>query len=187
MTSKTWNPLRLDVAAFARDGGYFEGSWPAQALTRFAQGAPECPAEEWSPVQWSVTGEERVVTGGAAQWWLRLQVRAQTQQTCQRCLSPVAVPLEIDRWTQFVRDEAEAAALDAEQEEDVLVASRNFDCKEWLEDELLLALPIVPMHERCPSPVALKDAPPEAALEPPEKHPFAVLAALKRKSGTGSA
>lgn len=125
--------------------------------------------------------------GALPQWWLRLQVQAEAQHTCQRCLMPMAVSLSIDRWTQFVRDEAEAAALDAEQEEDVLVASRAFDAREWVEDELLLALPIVPMHEACPAPVRMRDELEELPTRAPDEHPFAALAALKRTSGTGSA
>jgi uncharacterized protein len=47
-----------------------------------------------------------------------------------------------------------------------------------LEDELLLSLPLVPMHVDCPVPL-----PPAVADQPAEEgapHPFAALAALKR-------
>jgi uncharacterized protein len=51
-----------------------------------------------------------------------------------------------------------------------------------LEDELLMALPVVPMHSRCPQPlpVSLGDSDPTAGTGAPPVHPFASLARLKR-------
>jgi len=54
-----------------------------------------------------------------------------------------------------------------------------------VEDELLLALPLVPMHARCPVPlVPTSDAStsPDAAAEP-ARNPFAALAGYKRRPG----
>ena len=33
--------------------------------------------------------------------------------TCQRCLTTVELPLQVDRWFRFVADEATAEALEA--------------------------------------------------------------------------
>ena len=59
----------------------------------------------------------------------------------------------------------------------MLVASRQFDLQALVEDELLLAMPLVPMHGTCPQP--LTGAPAEVSEEP-RANPFAALAALKR-------
>jgi len=50
-----------------------------------------------------------------------------------------------------------------------------------LEDELLLALPLVPRHDVCPEPLAraFRDA---ADVAEAAEHPFAALAALKQGS-----
>lgn len=117
-------------------------------------------------------------------------------QQCQRCLEGVEVPLAFDRWFLFVENERQAAELDADTEDDVLVLSRQFDLLELVEDELLLVAPIVPRHEVCPIPVKLSageedlDAPapvgaaaPGAAQETTATpHPFAALAALRKDS-----
>jgi uncharacterized protein len=106
-----------------------------------------------------------------------VQAAASIRRECQRCLQAVVLPLAVDRSLRFVDDEATAAALDADSEDDVLVASRQFDLQALVEDELLLAMPLVPMHESCPEPL------PGAAAEgkeAPRTHPFAALAALKR-------
>lgn len=68
---------------------------------------------------------------------------------CQRCLDRTTERLQVDREFLFVADEAAAERLDEESEDDVLVASKNFDLIELIEDELLMALPLVPRHEHC--------------------------------------
>jgi len=79
----------------------------------------------------------------------------------------------------FVDGEDAAAALDAESEDDVLASTPALDLAELIEDELLLALPLVPRHDRCPEPLprALVEDDPQTG---PADNPFAVLAALKR-------
>ena len=55
--------------------------------------------------------------------------------------------------------------------------TRALDLRELIEDELLLAMPLVPRHEVCPEPLPVRtdeDMPDDAP------NPFAALAALKR-------
>ncbi|MCV2369892.1 YceD family protein [Roseateles oligotrophus] len=175
---------KLDVVAFARDGGQLSGELPAGSLLRLADAAaPEAPASAWPAVKWSATGERREPRGAQAQTWLHLEASAVAQLTCQRCLRPVQEHIEFTRWFRFVQDEAAAAGLDAECEEDLLVISRSFDVLELIEDELLLTLPLVPRHEQCPEPLKVPVDPSLAAveLEVESPHPFAALAALKKQ------
>jgi uncharacterized protein len=91
------------------------------------------------------------------------------------------VALQVERRLRFVHGEDAAAQLDAQSEDDVLALTRALDLRELIEDELLLALPIVPRHEVCaePLPVAI-DAEADAPAGDPAPGPFAALAALKR-------
>ncbi|HRP27666.1 MAG TPA: DUF177 domain-containing protein, partial [Burkholderiaceae bacterium] len=131
--------------------------------------------------RWSAGGEQRRQAGQAAQAWLHLTLDAKVDLTCQRCLSAVTVGLVVDRWFRFVDGEERAAALDAESEDDVLASSRTFDLHELAEDELLLALPLVPRHEVCPQPLAAPIGAGDPHDDPdPAESPFAALAALKR-------
>jgi uncharacterized protein len=93
--------------------------------------------------------------------------------------------VEVDRWFRFVADEATADAEDEESEEDVLVMEPRFDLHSLIEDELLLALPLIPMHDVCPEPVRMSagELPEPAETEKP--HPFAALAALRKAGGSG--
>ena len=184
MKSRASDPLRLDVAAFAADGGELDGMWTARELPRFFDG--QTPPQDVSPppVQWSARGERRATAGGDDQTWLHLRVRARAWLCCQRCLQPFDQPLDIDRWLRFVPDEAQAETLDAESEDDVLALPRWLDLRELATDELLLALPIVPRHDRCPTPLMGLDA--ATAALAPRDNPFAVLRSLKRDDDQGS-
>ena len=176
MKPRMHDPRRLDIAAAAEQGAELQGEWPLAALQRLVEGSPPKAADE--VVSWSARFTRRAVPGGRPEARLHLQAQARVQRDCQRCLQPVAIDVTVDRALRFVADEATAAALDADSEEDVLAAERAFDLQELVEDELLLALPLVPRHEVCPQPLPLTGEAGESADAAPA-HPFAALAALK--------
>lgn len=99
---------------------------------------------------------------------------------CQRCLSPVPVTLTVDRWFRFVDDEPTAEAEDDDCEEDVLALEPKPDLLVLIEDELLMELPFVPMHETCPQPLARTDELPVDPAPAARPHPFEVLSRLKK-------
>jgi uncharacterized protein len=70
---------------------------------------------------------------------------------------------------------------DEESEEDVLVFERQFNLRDLVEDELLMAIPLVPMHPSCPETprFSVADADFDATVQE-QTNPFAVLAGLKR-------
>ena len=171
------------MAAAAAAAATLEGHWPLAGFARLTDGTPagEAPGGE---LHWSVRGQRRPVPGGEDEIWLHLGARARVWRECQRCLLPVALDLEVARPLRFVATEEQAAALDAESEDDVLALSRRLDLQELVEDELLLALPLVPMHTTCPQPPTLQfDAAEVQAEAEPAPRPFAALARLKRGRG----
>lgn len=179
MSRPPFDPQRLDLRVFADAGTRLEGELAPAALQRLADSVLRSDAAP-PPVRWSAQGELRPVTGSRPELWLQLQAQTTVTQQCQRCLQPMAVPLGVDRGFRFVASEEEAERLDEESEDDVLVESRRFDLPALIEDELILALPLVPRHETCPQPLptAAADDADEAA-----PNPFAALAALRRPPG----
>lgn len=180
-----FDPIKLDVEIFAREAAELNGSWPAAALQRLAQeAAPEAPATDWAAVDWQANGELRTVRGSEPQTWLHLHAHATVALTCQRCLQPVRAAINLQRDFRFVGDEELAAQIDTDSEEDVLAMPRHLNLQDLIEDEILLALPIVPRHKTCPKPLPLlRDdldiGEPEGGE--PRKNPFAALAALKQR------
>jgi uncharacterized protein len=179
MSAPVFDPLRLDVQAFAKESGELNGRWPLRRFERIAQTVhAEAPASDGDEVAWSARGEQRNRRGAPAQPWLRLTARACLPLECQRCLQPVETILDVDRWFHFVAGEDAAAQIDADSDDDVLALTRALDLRELVEDELLLALPLVPRHSECPSPLMPPGDLEGVAEEKP--NPFAALAALKR-------
>lgn len=179
-----WNPDRLDMRAFAQAGANLSVDEPLARYVRLVAEMPEdADAGQWS-VQWTAQGELRAGDHGAeAAVWLHLSAQAVLPVTCQRCLTAVPLQLAVDRWFRFVANEALAAAEDDDCEEDVLSLEPRPSLRELLEDELLMALPLVPMHETCQAPLlgsAAAGEDPTDAGEPGRRHPFAELARLKK-------
>jgi uncharacterized protein len=113
---------------------------------------------------------------------MRLRAALDLPVGCQRCLGPVVVPLEVDRWFRFVADESKAEAEDDQSEEDVLALEPKPDLLALIEDELLMAMPLVPMHDVCPQPLLLSAGTvngDEAASEV-RPNPFATLSRFKK-------
>ena len=181
MSSRGFDPTRLDVELFAAEGAELHGHWPLRGFKRIC----ELAAEDRRPtdtdtVTWNARGERLPARGSEHATWLHLGAKTAVALQCQRCLAAVEVPLEVRRKFSFVPGEDAAAAIDATVEEDVLAMTRALDLRELIEDELLLAMPLVPRHEVCPVPLT---AAVSEAIERP--NPFAALAALKRQGPPG--
>ena len=202
MTSPALDPLRLHVANFAADAQEAEGDWAIAELPRLADS--ECPIDAGSPikakadapklpprsasdltrrVRWRAVGSTRPV-GGEEQIWLHLQADADVILQCQRCLLPLDDAVHVDRHFRFVADEDTAAALDDETEDEVLALPRTLNLRDLVEDEMLLALPLVPRHEVCPEAIPMQFGDVEIVEE--NANPFASLALLRKdKDGDG--
>jgi len=202
MTSPLLDPLRLHVANFAIDAQEATGDWAIAELPRLADS--ECPIDAGSPlkapsvvrhgptraeadltrrVRWHAVGSTRMV-GGEQQIWLHLLADADVVLQCQRCLLPLDEAVHVDRRFRFVADEDAAAALDDEIEDEVLALPRTLDLRDLVEDEMLLALPLVPRHDICPEKIPMQFGDVEEVEE--KAHPFASLALLRKdKDGDG--
>ncbi|WP_313054904.1 YceD family protein [Pseudomonas lopnurensis] len=104
----------------------------------------------------------------------------EVKMICQRCLEPVVLPIHSECDYAVVNEGASSQHLPKGY--DVLeVGEDPLDLLALVEDELLLALPIVPLHdpEICQPPVG-PDEPEPSEDEVTRSNPFSVLAQLKR-------
>ena len=107
-----------------------------------------------------------------------LDFRGTVSLQCQRCLQPIERPLEAESHIAFVAAEAAAGGVPLEREP-VLAPGGRISIAELLTEELLLLLPIVPLHaerERCVS-----ERETERAPHGETQRPFANLADLLKR------
>ncbi|ACO77703.1 hypothetical protein AvCA_14880 [Azotobacter vinelandii CA] len=108
------------------------------------------------------------------------ELDVEVRMVCQRCLELVALPIHSECHYAVVKVGANAQSLPKDY--DVLeVGEEPLDLLALIEDELLLALPIVPLHDPdvC-QPPAGPEVPEPSEDEVSRSNPFSVLAQLKR-------
>ena len=167
------------MQAFAEAGVPLIETIPLQNMERLTQESIDLQPDLM--VNWQAAAELRAGSTSAMDIWLHLRADTCLPLTCQRCMGVVHSPLKIDQWYRFVATEDIAMAEDDASEEDLLVLTPQFDLLAVLEDELLMALPLVPMHDECPELPAFSagavDLPGDFQGKP---NPFAALAQLKK-------
>ena len=174
MKDRPFAPEALDISALCKTAGQLHGQQALAAMERLATSF--CAATDGS-VTWQAQGSLVPVTGGEPEMWLELQADAEVPLQCQRCLQAMNEALRVQRRFRFVRSEEDALRLDEESEDDVLLLPARLHLLEFLEDELMLALPIVPRHDACPTPLPLPTH--SAERDEPAPNPFAALAAWR--------
>lgn len=110
------------------------------------------------------------------------QIETTLQLKCQRCMQAMELPLSVDVHLGLVRTQRQAESL-PENYDPLLISDEPITAADIVEDELILALPLVALHEMkdCPAAdwVAGDDEQDEPA--PQRENPFAVLAELKKE------
>lgn len=170
-------PQFFDPRKFADQGAEIRGRTTVGALPRLA----EYRQSRDEPVEVALRfGHDedgrRAITG---------TVSTTLTLTCQRCLEPVDYHLEANIHLVMVWGEEQIKAL-PEHLEPLLVAEEKMPLADVLEEELLLALPLVAMHEKCPVSLVDEAKQEEAPEDQQRENPFAVLAQLKGRQNNRS-
>lgn len=110
-----------------------------------------------------------------------LKATADLPLLCQRSLETFRLRVEIDQRLGLIRDESEEAALPPGYEPLLVDESGELRTLDLVEDELILAVPVVPVDPATEA-VDREWADADAAAEPVAErpNPFAALAALKK-------
>ncbi|SDU00460.1 YceD family protein [Halopseudomonas salegens] len=166
-------PEFIDPRRLADRGVTLQGAISADRLPRLLA-AVNAVADEVNVVLNFARDEQGLAT-------LHGHYQAQVEMTCQRCLEGVTLPLDSRCEVGFVVSD-EAARQLPRHYEPVIVDDEKLNLLSLIEEELLLALPAVPMHplEKCQHPDGFTpdEGPEEEEAERP--NPFSVLAKLKR-------
>lgn len=168
----------LKPAEFARAGEKLSGTLAASDLVRLRQ---QLAGQETAGQSGQVHYEVRGVVTERGHDALDLDVRGTVELACQRCLEPVQVAFDSHRRIIFA---AQADTLGSEydaEDTDVVEAVGTLEVVELIEDEVLLSLPMAPMHAAGACQAARADENERA------ESPFAALAQWARKDRTTGA
>jgi uncharacterized protein len=131
-------PSTIDSLRFAHAGECLTGEWPVTDLPRLAGSL----ASDAGVVHYRLCG--KVAAGRPA---LELEVSAEVQMICQRCLGPCIQVVASHGLLPIARDEVQLAAWERDDPlVDALLADAQLDVQTLVEDEILLSLPVVPRH-----------------------------------------
>lgn len=146
----------------------FEGELPLASLSRLG----DLLAGSEGVVRYRVEFGRDVLQVPFAKVW----IEAGLPLTCQRSLQPFVLPVAVEQSLGLIRDESEEAALPPGYEPLLVPEDGRIVPVELVEDELILAVPVVPVSPDAP--VVDRDWPvrPEEAEA---ANPFAALKALK--------
>lgn len=129
---------RLDAVRLAADGASLERRFPLAGFPRLADSLVTSEGDAAARLSFLEVADGVAGCG--------LVVEATLALRCQRCLEAVAVPVRSEARLAFVTSDAEAARV-PEGVEAVTTDPHAVDLHALVEDELLLALPLVPRHE----------------------------------------
>ncbi|NZA26920.1 DUF177 domain-containing protein [Luteimonas sp. SJ-92] len=109
--------------------------------------------------------------------YAELRIEAALPLLCQRTLQRFLHPVRIEQRFGLIRDEADEAALPPGYEALLLAEDGRMRPAELVEDELIMAVPLVPV---APGSEAVERDWPAPEDEEARANPFAALAALKK-------
>lgn len=154
-------PRLIDGLQFARGEETLDGSLDLSRLPRLAE------------IGCGVRCLSYVLRGrkdDQGRCWLQVSGDGTLILECQRCLKPFMFPLVFCTELLLVASEREIEAAD--DGVDRVLAGKSMQVDRLVEDEVILAMPMVPRHEQC------EDG--QLRVEAGRSSPFAALAKLKR-------
>ncbi len=171
-------PVDVDPFKLVEQGRQFEGRMPLSDFPRLKDllyAGESAENDKLVVVDLEFTRNE---TGLAV---IKGQIAAEMQMICNRCLDATALKVETQAEVVLVGSDAQAERL--QDSFDIwLVEDQTLVLKDFIEDELLLAMPLVIVHDECEPARKLIEALPdeEFSEEQEEKdNPFAALKDLK--------
>lgn len=176
-------PEQIDPFRLAEQGRVYRGQLPITKMQRLVSLLADDAGVVDVELEFGVdeSGQANVVG----------RVQGQVNMTCQRCMETMVIPVDVMVSLGIVATERQAEEL-ASQYEPLMVEDESASMTDLVEDELILALPAVPLHD--PAQCAVK--PVKTPVEQPQApdagnsgsgkdkrdNPFAVLEQLRKKN-----
>jgi len=161
--------VTIDSLEFARQGKRLQGEIAVAGLDSLQ----EHLHANSGTLQYTLIGK----SGENGKPRLVLAVSGELILVCQRCLGPMVFPLAIESTLEPVKGGESFLPLEDEDDLiDTIPADAAMDVRALIEEEVVLSLPIAPVHdmEECTAAERMRK------LAPGKSNPFEVLAALKK-------
>ncbi len=154
----------IDPWAFTRTRGLLSGTLPIRETREIRQWSDNASAIAFT-LEGTVDEDNHAHLSGTLEVELIL--------ICQRCLDAMNWPLKHRFDYRLIHHATEEDAVE-ERKETLICADNQLDVAWFLEEEVLLAVPMIAKHENCEPPAHAGDI-----VSPSHGTPFAALAALK--------
>jgi uncharacterized protein len=162
-------PDRVDIARQVQARRLYEGVLPLAAMRRLCGSLATNEGSAHYSVEFG--------RDGFGISFVALRVEAELPLTCQRTLEVFAYPVSIDQRLGLIARESEESGL-PEGYEPLLVPEGDLSIADVIEDELILALPVVPLKPGVP--LEWIDPLTDDEVDEQRPNPFAVLGTLKK-------
>lgn len=165
-------PIEIDPFRLAERGAELEGPLPLAQMQRLATALARPQGEVDVRLRFDI--DDMNIP------YVRGHIEAVLYLTCQRCLEALEYRVSQELALAWVRADRDAERLPL-QFEPYIVSELPIRLSDVIEDELLLALPQIPMHEesRCQA-TAVIESLREHAPQPEQDNRFAELEKLKQ-------
>lgn len=164
-------PVTVDAWRMVSEQRAFEGSLPVADMPRLVDAVAHGDGDVFYTLQF---GRDELGTG-----YVDVHAEADLVMTCQRTLDDFSERIRADARLGLIENENEEAALPPGCEP-LLLGSEPLRPAAMIEDELLLALPLVPVKPGSEMPTFGNNESPASTPAPePTENPFAVLGKLK--------
>ena len=160
-------PEYLDFTRIADKGDEIQGKWPISGLPQLKELLVNDAGDVEVEMNFGRLGKLRYVTG---------TISGELAVICQRCMQPMELALKAEFKLAMVQTEEQAERL-PEEFEPLLVDEDKMSVPQMLEEELLLAIPLVAMHDTDCSDFIVEQKQWQAENESVQekKNPFSVL------------
>lgn len=166
-------PIQIDPLDLAKNQVQLEGQYATAKLPRLAEFSPSKDAKVHVKFGFYLETDSLIKVTG--------KIGAKLRLVCERCLQPYELDISLEPLFYF---DVSGTEPDEQDERDIIQVSDPVDLKSLVEDEILLALPMIPMHE--PDQCEASDSgyqEPVSKQGSDESHPFAQLAELLKDKG----
>ncbi len=172
-------PVEVDPFRLVEQGRIFEGRIPLSDFPRLKDQLFKGENDDQSGDSLVVVNLEFTRTDTRLPV-VRGKISSELQMTCQRCLKGKDEFFETELEVVLVSSDAQADKLQ-EGFDTWLVEEQQIFLRDFIEDEILLALPLVIAHDECDAARELIEALPEDEIDEAqeESNPFAALKDLK--------